>query len=455
MINFNLQLFALVKDALGKEVILPVKKKTKTKKIPKVPVVKDEIKVSATSTTPETKVVGGKTVQRTPSGGWTVIGDAGPPADVRSNPNYVPAEDRVKPIPQDTQETDIPVEQGPTAEQLRRDLLRLEEQQKLEDVAREAEIATGAVRDREELIAPKIKGLKSTASVSTQLGQKRLKDIFAATGAAAGTGAAKQIAAEQGLQSQLGALDVQESQERAQIAKDISDIQSEKAFLERQIKAGTATAETQAKLESLQAEQEAAAREAEINSEREFQLFKQSLDQFNEIETINLKNSLDRDNKVLDAEIERLENIQLFEQDVQLKAQAAEDARRLQSMRNSNSVKLAEINNKADEEQIRLRGEQDRATAQFKEDIRGAEVADDFKPNVSTLNASLKNALGDTSFMDSEEVKINTMNWMIRNADLFDANSLMDMLTRNNISPQELEDYENRLEQAATTPPFQ
>ena len=344
---------------------------------------------------------------------------------------------------------------NPTPEQLRQTILQASEKNKLAELSRTTDKAIDAVRLREQGIAPRIQGLKSTASVGTQLGQKRLKDLFAATGMAAGTGAAKAISAEQGLQSQLGALDVQEAQERADVDRDIADIQSEKAFIERQIQAGTATAEAQAQLEALQSQQEAQAKAAEINSEREFKIFESNLEQFNEMELINLKNSLEQDNTVLDAEIQRLRDTQLFEQDSLLKQQASEEAQRLQAIKNSNALKLAGINNAADIAQQKLRGQQSQADILLKKSLEGQ--VDTLTPNQTSINTSLKNYIGDTEFLSEDKIKERSLEWITRNEDVFlqDPQLLINIMQANNITNEDLREYEEWRDRALNADVFQ
>lgn len=159
--------------------------------------------------------------------------------------------------------------QPATGTDLKSDLLKLSEKAKIADIARSTNIATRAVTERGKAIEPRIKGLKSQASVATQLGQKRLKDLFTATGAAVGTGAARQIASETALTGQLGKLDVQKEQEQAQVSRDLSDIQSEKAFLENQVRTGTATQDVQFRLDQI-VKEEADKREGDVQEKRDF-----------------------------------------------------------------------------------------------------------------------------------------------------------------------------------------
>lgn len=143
------------------------------------------------------------------------------------------------------------------AEQLKKDLLRIQEENQLADLSRSAGLARKGVNESAAEIDPRFKGLRSQASVSTQLGQKRLKDLFAATGIAAGTAAAQQISGEQELQSTLGGLATEKAQQEADIQTQLSDIDSETAFLEEQIRRGTTAEETQLAIDAL------AAREAQ------------------------------------------------------------------------------------------------------------------------------------------------------------------------------------------------
>lgn len=373
-----------------------------------------------------------------------------------TKPNIV--EPELTPQLQVTPPTQVPT--GPTTEQLRASLIQAEEQQKIADLTRSTEQALQAVRRREEGIAPRIKGLKSTASVGTQLGQKRLKDLFAATGAAVGTGAARQIAAEQGLQSQLGALDVQEAQERADVARDLSDIQSEKAFLERRIRAGAETARTQAQLEDLQAEQAKAAREAEINSEREFKIFEANLQHFNDKELIGLQNDLSRENTLLDAEIQRLRDSQLFEQDQVMKQQLFQQEQALLDRRSQNDIKLEGIRSANTQAEIRARGAESRATAQFQSDLDG-DVIEDTSYTIPVIRRVLDGEIDRNTNPDKPMTTDATKNlvmmeltnnpqWIGQNAQ-----KLQQVLDEYGIEPRELQAFEEWRESALADRPFE
>lgn len=334
-----------------------------------------------------------------------------------------------------------------TGTNLKSDLLKLEEQQKLADVARSADIATKAVEERDRGIEPRIKGLKSEASVATQVGQKRLKDLFAATGAAAGTGAARQIAGEQALQGQLGALDVQKEQEQAQVARDLSDIISEKAFLERQIRTGTATRETEFQIKELEAAQAQAAKEAEINSEREFELYKDNIDRLNNLEVIKLKDDLEKENTLLDAEIQLARDNNDFEQ-----------AKVLEGVKQANRIKLEAINSSNTIKEIEARGGQDRLTSEFRDTLKDEEEVEEPLFSDSDINFSVNRAIqGATSTLEDFEVtpeieKQAVKEWIISNVDSITAEQGDNLVIRYSLNDSDLAEIQNRLNLQGSQP---
>lgn len=281
-------------------------------------------------------------------------------------------------------------------EQIRGDLLRIDEQQKLAEVARGTEQQEQAVRERGEAIAPKFKELRSAANVSTQLGQKRLKDLFAATGAQAGTGAARQIAAEQGLQAKRGALRVQEAKEEAQVAKDLSDIKSERAFLEQQIRSGTASALVSQQLADLEAKQAQAVKDAEIRSEREFTLMRDEMAQMNKESLALLDNQLRQENTILDAQIQEARDNLQFEQAQVLEAQKSQNNIKLQAMRDANAMARIEAGKEVTPDEQRLIDldiqEAELRNRKLERDLE--EIASD--PVVETIPNDILNTLNDT-----------------------------------------------------------
>lgn len=141
-------------------------------------------------------------------------------------------------------------------------------------------------------------------------------------------------------QGALGASRAQEQNLRANIEQRLSEAQQAMA-------SGIATAETEATLTGLQnqldtmnAQEAQAIEQAQIQSERDFTLLRDEIAQMNTENTLRLRNDLEQQNTLLDAQIQQARDQSMFAQEQALIEQKNQNALKIQAIDQANALQL-------------------------------------------------------------------------------------------------------------------
>jgi len=439
--KFNLQYFAQVQDAFGKELV----EKNKKKIIPVITPPKVVNKPVVPTVTPVVaegpRDLAARPFTRDDPGTYEegVAFRATQQAQAEAQ-----AQDAAKLATVPTQAVPT-VPTGPTPEEIvaqkNAELVARSKKQAIDSLLRGFNISQGRLDQEEGAIAGDFRTKEAnvrTRDTMARAGKGKFLDI----GGLGKAGQVGQTALAQNVITggAIGQLNQQELAQRADIQRrrtelitnreqGIADINAaiELQEIESSLRSAEAQAEYQREKEVLQESREYDdyLRQVELADDREIALFEQEL--------------LER-NKALDFEIEEAQanndSVRLLELtqekaalDLQELAVRQAGDRRLESQRQAGRVDL-EAQKQAGREALQT-------------DNSGT-TSDTYRPNISTINASLTNALGDTEGLSDEKIKDRTLEWIVGKSDVFmnDPDLLLNVLTRNNISPEELEEYE-------------
>lgn len=297
------------------------------------------------------------------------------------------------------------------------------------------------------------------------IGQVRTEDVMAQQ-------AAEQRAAGMGLAGSgaMAQSDIARSVATGQRMSDISqqftnleaDINRRLQDAQSQMAQGIATVETememsklQSQLDDLNAQKSAALKQAELQDERDWEMYLRELENYDQRQLDTFRNDLEQENMLLDAQIRE--------------AEAAGDQVRkieLENLKSANDIKLAGVrastgggltqSNIATNARYKIsNGIPLSAEEASVMGVSPGYVDPNFTgtggveaPSMSTITQSIDNAISGTrTGSESPAVaKQTAINWLIDNASLFgnDANLLRDVMLRYGITAQEIEEVESR-----------
>lgn len=261
-------------------------------------------------------------------------------------------------------------------------------------------------------------------------------------------------------QGALGQLNQQELEQRA-------DIERRRTELVAAREQGIADFETDAEIQRIESQLRSAEAQAEYDREkstlaesREYDDYLRRVEFANDVQLLEEKNRLAQQNTILDAEIDdaRANNdlvreIQLTNEkaviDLQLEALRQSGRQQLESQQQAGRFGLENLRSANTQAEILARGEQDRLT----DDAQNTNLT----PNQTSINTSLKNYIGDTEFLSEDKIKERSLEWITRNEDVFlqDPQLLINIMQANNITNEELREYEEWRDRALNADVFQ
>jgi len=226
-------------------------------------------------------------------------------------------------------------------------------------------------------------------------------------------------------QGAIGALNEQEIALKADIKQRLAQAEIDFASGEFDIINQREQQDLQFQLEQITAKENAALKQAEINDQREFDLFIRELDKKDEQELTLFENSLKQDNTILDARIQEAADERKFGQVTALEAIKAANNIKLQAVRDSAAISRIRASGAQSLEQIEARGEQDRLTDTAQEQFKAAEEADapEDKFSSSEINSSINNAIStakaglETFEITPRTEKDAVIKWIVDNID--------------------------------------
>lgn len=292
-------------------------------------------------------------------------------------------------------------------------LAATKKQQQMAQLRRAFDKATGAQESRLEKIPGEFRTAQTDVRTRGDLAQKGVEKISAI--GATGRGSLAQSALAQNVitQGQAGALTQQEVEAKTEIKNRIADLEADFAAGVANIEMEAEAERLQRQLDSIVAKEQQEIKQAEIKDQRDYDMFIRELDKYDDREMLVFKNEIDRENTLLDAEIQRIRDAEQSERDSILKQQLFEQAQVLEEQKAQNNLKLramADANAMARVgastagrlAEIEARGEQDRLTDEAEARLKGIEaeeVVDRFEDKVFTT--AIENQLSE--FAEAEE----------------------------------------------------
>ncbi len=449
MINFNLQHFAQVIDEFGDEL---ERKKRQIK-----PVIKPKpVQVQATrniTPTLEPKPVEPVKEKLDPVG----TGNNQMPDFLKTSPEQeaqnVERRKRLKAraeresgkVETDDEEKE-PVE---TSQDIASRLAEAKKQRQLAQLRTAFDKAVGAQEQRLEQIPGEFREAQTQVRTRGDLAQTGLEKISAIGATGAGSLAQSSVAQNVITQGAESSLTQQEIQAKNDIKNRIAELEVDFASGTADINMQAEAEELQRTLDAISAKEQQALKQAEIQDQRDYDLFLRNLDNLDQRELIQFENSLKQENTILDAEIAEARANNDFARAQVLEEQKSANNLKLQGMRDANAMARVGASTAGNLAAIEARGLQDRATAEFKDVLDSSSGNNDYKPPYTSIKSGLTAAIGDTELKTPEEIKADTFSWIKANEDIFfnDPDSFRRLFVELPYSAQEFEQYENLLEQ--------
>ncbi len=295
------------------------------------------------------------------------------------------------------------------------------------------------LNQQQEGLDPRYGSAKASAVAGTRVAQNRLAGFTPFSGQQSGRTLRQAQGIESDLQGRQSELDEQRQTEEQGIAFNrqqaidqfntgLTSLQQGATLAEIQANAQAADIASARLFDNAQTQANYETEKAALAESREYNEYLTKVENATDREVALFEQQLLERNKQLDYEIREAEETSDFARLQTLTTQKATNDLQLEGVKQANRSAL-ESQKQAGREL--LAGETDIPT-------------DTYKPNISTVNASLNNALGDTEGLSDEKIKDRTLEWIVGKSDVFmnDPDLLMNVLTRNNISPEELEEYE-------------
>lgn len=385
MIKFNLQHFAVMDDLMLGNLGEQKKKKKTVPRLPTTSVVQPP-KVE-TPTLPETRVVNGQTLVKNERGAWEVQGGASAPTDIRTNPNYRSTEQREQArVETPTTTSSLDIKSGLEAEKQSKGL------QAMKDAFKNAFASTQAsIQGQREALVPQFRTERSRIGVEDTMARTGAEKIQATQGlSGAGARSQSDIAQNVITAGALGQSRTRQSEREGQLDALEAEAARQRDFGIAQAEAGVEQAVIQGQIDAETARVANELKQAEIADQRAYDLYLDELNRANEREILVLKNELERENTLLDAEIADARAANDNARAIQLENIRSQNDIKLQGIRDSNAmarVQQGTIGNLAEIE-ARRQSELDQIAA------RGTE-SDDTTPQFSNsaVNSALTNAI--------------------------------------------------------------
>lgn len=261
------------------------------------------------------------------------------------------------------------VEEGPTSEDIAASIADLKRQNMLRQRRQAFDLARGALERQLGEVPGEFREKQARVRTEDEMAREALAKRAAIGATGAGSLAQSDIAQSVITQGRVGALTEQELQAKQDIKSRMSELEIAFANDVATIENETEMAALQRQLESITAKEQAELKQAEIKDERDFQLYLRELERLDDRERLALQADIEREQTLLDAEIQKARDNRQFALETQLVDRKA-----------ANDVKLEGIRSANTQAEIAARGEQERETIGLRESFEPTPVEEGSEP---------------------------------------------------------------------------